>query len=92
MDSASVNVVISGIGLSQHLQNSRWIGPNPSRGTLVHRASAVPLAQLLNAQGQLVAEVKDWQADEPWLLPSGLASGLYFIRCDSTHTSVWIYR
>jgi hypothetical protein len=92
MDSASVNVVISGIGLSQNSQNSRWIGPNPSRGTLVHRASAVPLAQLLNAQGQLVAEVKDWQADEPWLLPSGLASGLYFIRCGSTHTSVWIYR
>ena len=92
VDSASVNVVISGIGLSQNSQNSRWIGPNPSQGMLVHRASAVPLAQLLNAQGQLVAEVKDWQADEPWLLPSGLASGLYFIRCDSTHTSVWIYR
>ena len=32
------------------------------------------------------------RADEPWLLPSGLASGLYFIRCGSTHTSVWIYR
>ncbi len=92
MDSTSITIVISGIGLNQNSQNSRWIGPNPSRGTLVHRASAVPLAQLLNAQGQLVAEVKDWQADEPWLLPSGLANGVYFIRCGSTHTSVWIYR
>jgi hypothetical protein len=92
MDSTSITIVISGIGLNQNSQNSRWIGPNPSQGMLVHRASAVPRAQLLNAQGQLVAEVKDWQADEPWLLPSGLASGLYFIRCGSIHTSVWIYR
>ncbi len=92
MDSASINLVISGIGLSQNSQNSRWIGPNPSRGTLVHRGASIARVQLLNAQGQVVAEALDWQANEPWLLPSGLANGVYFIRSGSTHTSVWLFR
>jgi hypothetical protein len=92
MDSASVNVVISGIGLSQNSQNSRWIGPNPSRGTLVHRGASIARVQLMNIQGQLVAEVYDWPADELWVLPEGLANGAYVALYENCHQRIHIIR
>jgi hypothetical protein len=92
MDSASVNVVISGIGLSQNSQNSRWIGPNPSRGTLVHRGASIARVQLMNIQGQVVAEVYDWPADELWVLPEGLANGAYVALYENCHQRIHIIR
>jgi hypothetical protein len=92
VDSASVNVVISGIGIGENPTKSLVMSPNPSRGTLTLRGGDVAHARLVNAQGQLVAEIRNWTAGEAWVLPEGLANGIYTVVGDQLHNLVALQR
>ena len=92
VDSASVNVVISGIGMGEKPTKSLVISPNPSRGTLTLRGGDVAHARLVNAQGQLVAEIRNWTAGEAWVLPEGFANGIYSVVGDLDHFLVLLER
>ena len=88
VDSASINVVISGIGLGEKPNKSLVISPNPSRGTLTLRGGDVDHARLVNSQGQVVAEIRNWTVGEAWVLPEGLANGIYSVVSDKLHMLV----
>jgi len=92
MDSASVNVVISGIGMGEKPTKSLVISPNPSRGRLTLRGGDVAHALLINAQGQVVAEIRNWTAGKAWVLPEGLANGIYTLVSDLDHFLIQIER
>ena len=92
VDSASINVVISGIGMGDQQNRSLVISPNPSRGTLMLRGGDVGHARLVNAQGQVVAEIRNWTAGERWVLPEGLANGIYSVVGDQLRTLVVVQR
>jgi hypothetical protein len=81
VDSATFSVQIQGIGLNE--AEKAWrLGPNPTDGTLVHHGPVVGRARLVNVHGQVVAEVRNWPADQPWTLPANLPSGGYIVECD----------
>jgi hypothetical protein len=81
VDSATFSVQIQGIGLND--AEKAWrLGPNPTDGTLVHHGPVVGRARLVNVHGQVVAEVRNWPADQPWTLPANLPSGGYIVECD----------
>jgi hypothetical protein len=80
LDSAFVNVVISGIGLGELAANSLAISPNPNRGVLVHHGTELSNVQLVNAHGQVVAARTYWLPGEPWTMPNELPNGWYLIR------------
>jgi hypothetical protein len=46
----------------------------------------------MNIQGQVVAEVYDWPADELWALPEGLANGAYVALYENCHQRIHIIR
>ena len=92
VDSASVNVVISGIGMGEKPTKSLVISPNPSRGTLSLQGGDVAHARLVNSQGQIVAEIRDWTGGEAWVLPEGLANGIYSVVGDQLHILVAVQR
>jgi hypothetical protein len=92
VDSASVNVVISGIGMGEKPTKSLVISPNPSRGTLSLQGGEVAHARLVNSQGQIVAEIRSWTGGEAWVLPEGLANGIYSVVGDQLHMLVVIQR
>jgi hypothetical protein len=92
VDSASVSVVISGIGLDENPTKSLVMSPNPSRGMLTLRGGDVAHARLVNAQGQVVAEIRNWTAGEAWVLPEGLANGIYSVVGDQLHILVAVQR
>lgn len=92
VDSASVSVVISGIGLDEKPTQSLVISPNPSRGTLLLGGGDVAHALLINPQGQVVAEIRNWTAGEAWVLPEGLANGIYTVFGDLDHFLVLLER
>ena len=92
LDSASVSVVISGIGMSELAAHSLVVRPNPSRGTLLLGGGDVAHALLINAQGQVVAEIRNWTAAEVWVLPEGLANGIYTVVSDLDHFLVLLER
>jgi hypothetical protein len=81
VDSATFSVQIQGIGLNEAATAWR-IGPNPTDGTLVHHGPVVGCARLVNVHGQVVAEVRNWPADQPWTLSANLPSGGYIVECD----------
>ena len=81
VDSASFSVEIQGIGLNE-VPTAWRLGPNPTHGMLVHHGRLVGHARLINAHGQVVAEVRNWPAEQPWTLPSGLPTGGYVVECD----------
>jgi len=92
VDSATVNVVISGIGMGESDTNPIRLGPNPSRGTLRLLGANVAYAQLVNTQGQVVAEIRSWASGESWILPEGLANGIYTVVGDLDHFLVMLAR
>lgn len=92
VDSASVSVVISGIGLDEKPTQSIVVRPNPSRGTLTLGGGDVSHALLINAQGQVVAEIRNWTAGEAWALPEGLANGIYTVIGDQLHNLIALQR
>ena len=92
MDSASITIVISGIGIGESQAQLLEISPNPSRGTLMLRGGDVGHALLVNAQGQVVAEIRNWTAGEGWVLPEGLANGIYSVVGDQLRTLVVVQR
>lgn len=91
VDSTSTNVVIQGIGLSEGAKPKLVLAPNPATGVLFFYGSQ-PLseAKLMNAQGQCIALVRDWQVGQPWILPSMIAPGIYVVLCDLGAIPLWI--
>ena len=92
VDSASVNVLISGIGIGESQAQLLEISPNPSRGTLMLRGGDVGHARLVTAQGQVGTEIRNWAAGEAWVLPEGLANGIYSVVGDQLRTLVVVQR
>jgi hypothetical protein len=46
----------------------------------------------VNSQGQIVAEIRSWTGGEAWVLPEGLANGIYSVVGDQLHMLVVIQR
>ena len=92
VDSASVNVVISGIGMGEHHARSLEISPNPSRGTIVNHSHKLGHAEVVNAHGQVVSVRSSWPAGEAWVLPSDVPNGWFIIRSGTLAERILIQR
>ena len=92
VDSASANVVISGIGLDEKPTKSLVISPNPSRGTLVQHSHNLERTVLINAHGHVISTRSIWPADETWVLPSDVPNGWYILRSGAMVERILIQR
>ena len=78
------------IGTKQGAARSLQVYPNPAATTtlVVVKANAGTLAQLLDMRGQLIASVPVASDGTAGLPTTGLAAGMYIVRCGSQNTKL----